>query len=654
MCKITVISEGRSDWRIVNASGGSKACAFAASELRDYLKKISGAELPVTNETPGTPSIVLGLRGDLPDADIAPLPAAAKGYDGFSIAIDRGGNRIVIGGDNERGVVYGVYELLERLGCRWFYPTQDPMDPEIVPHLDVVEFETGAMAVASPIRIRICNATSFFFEIDPVVMKKQLDIAMKARYNGMGWQCDHRTYVGDQYKELMSSGVIDEIEKRGMLFHGPAHSFPHFLPNERYFEKHPEWFGMRDGKRVPQVYGGAQFCWSNTEARKTFIDNAELFVLNSPAIDIFCTLSFDGGPACECPECNKLTPGDLVFLLLNELIERLAVSAPHVRVETSGGYDPVHEPPLHTKANETMRIVWAHWGRHHGMGFDDDRYGWKANLETWRKAAKGGLTLCMYYTDNFATPWISAPYEFVIEGDRRYILEKNVDGIYMLMWPRGYWWNHSLNHHLAGRCFYDAKIAPRELLKDYAIAYFGPKAGPLLLAYYEQWATEIDLPYRVKDDSRECDRAMLAEQRRKWIDPAVEIVKGDPVLSHRVGKVAKLHDAAERLTRAHAMHDEIEKLRAASKWNEASALLEEAKAYTDTLIAHMASLAELEQGLIDRNEVPAFMTMTIKGWIEHEGKAIAAKNAIVRPRGEWEQIDSTDMLPAEVTGQEAE
>lgn len=651
MDKVTIVEKCRSDWRIANISCGSDVCAFAANELRQYLAKISGVELPVGATTGATPSILLGLRADLPEAEASLLVEPAEGHDGFAITVDARSKRIVIAGDNERGVVYGVYELLERLGCRWFYPTQDPQDPELVPKLDIVEFEAGAMSIASPIPTRICNATSFFFDIDPVVMKKQLDIAMKARYNGMGWQCDHRTYVGDQYNELVASGVIGEIKSRGMLFHGPAHSFPHFLPTEPYFEQHPEWFGMRDGKRMPQAYGGAQFCWSNADARKVFVDNAEQFVLHSPAIDIFCTLSFDGGPACKCPECAKSTPGDLIFVLLNELIERLAVSAPHVRLETSGGYDPVHEPPLHTKAHETMRIVWAHWGRHHGMGFDDDSYGWKENLETWRKAAIGGLTLCMYYTDNFATPWISAPYERVIEGDRRYVLDKNVDSIYMLMWPKGYWWNHSLNHHLAGRCFYDASLTPRELLKDYAIHYFGPDAGPLLLAYYAQWADEIELPYRVKDDSTESDRAMLAEQRKKWIEPAVAAVDGDPVLAHRVGKVHKLHDAAERLTEAHRMHDEIEKLRNQGEWDKAKELLDQAKTYTDSLIAHMASLAELEQGLIDRNEVPAFMTMTIKGWIDGEEKAIAAQDTSVRQRGVWEEPDSTTMLPAEVTGQ---
>jgi len=668
--KASIVKNGQSDWRTINMSDSSTVCAFAAGELRWYLAMIGGFELPFADAVDETPSIVLGLRSDICPSEAGSLPEPAAGYDGFALSISE--NRIIIAGNNERGVVYGVYEILERIGCRWFYPTMDPADAEVVPRLDNVELECGTYAVASPIKIRVCNASSFFFDIDPIAMKKQLDLAMKARYNCMGWQCHHNTYVGDQYRELVATGVIGAIEKRGMMLHGPAHSFPHFLPNE-FFDEHPEWFGMMDGKRVKQVFGGRQFCWSNAEARKTFIDNAERFVLGADdvggvsrprtqsgsgdpsykgtAISIFCTLAFDGGPACECPECAKSTPGDLVFQLLNELVERLQVSAPQVMVETSGGYHPVHEPPQVTKAHDKLRIVWAHWGRHHGMGFDDPRYDWLDNLETWRKAAKGGLTLCMYYTDNFATPWISAPYERVIESDRRYILDKGVDAIYMLMWPKGYWWNHSLNHHLAGRCFYDASITTRELLCDYATTYFGPKAGPLLLDYYIEWAENIDLPYRVKDDSRPSDRAMLADQRRKFIDPAIAAVAEDIPYGHRVRKVALLHEAAEKLTEAHRMHDEIEKLRASGDFDAAAKLLEEAKTYTDELIKHMAWLADLDLGLIDRDEVPAFMTMTIKGWIENEEKAIAARDRVVKDRGGWVQVDSTEMLPGEVTGQ---
>lgn len=620
---VTIASRGWSDWMIVEASPENEVCRFAIEELRKYLLMVSGCEFITAHDAGDYAAITVGLRSDLRPEDLALLPASMKGHDGYSLAIEE--NRIVVAGDNERGVVYGIYDLLERIGCRWFYPQQDPSDVEVVPELERVVIETQSRSVASPMSIRIDNPSSFYFEIEPDTMKRQLDAAMKARYNGIGWQCDHRTHVGDQYKEMERTGVIAEMKKRGMLLHGPAHSYPHFMRNE-YFEEHPEWFGERDGKRVKQEIGGAQFCCSNEEARRKFVENAEQFVLDSPGLDIFCTLGFDGGIACACPQCAGTTAADLVVQLMNEVVERLRKSAPHVLVEMSGAYNPVHEPPENTKADDALRVIWAHWGRYHGYGYDDPRYGWIENLETWRKAFPGRLTLCQYYTDNFATPWISAPYPIVLEGDRRYCLDKAVDAVYMLMWPPGYWWNHSLNNYMAGLCYYDFSLNPWDVIRNYALHYFGRDAGPLLAAYLTQWAQNVDLPYHVKDGTTETDRAALDEQRRFWIEPAVEAVKGDPLLSHRVGKVAKLHDLAERLDELHRRHAKISKLREAGDFEKASELIPKARDHAEELLAHMSSLAELNQGLIDKNEVSGFIRLGVTHWIGEEEKAVEAKS----------------------------
>ncbi len=626
MSKVTIASHGWSEWLIVEASPKSPVCRFAVEELQKYLKQISDCELFIAEDAGDYNAITVGLRSDLRPEDLALLPASKPGHDGYSIAIDD--NKIVLAGDTERGAAYAVYDLLERIGCRWFYPQCDPKDVEVVPKLERIVLDSASRSVASPMKIRICNPSSFYFDVHPEMMKPQLDMAMKARYNAIGWQCDHRTPVGDQYREMEAGGVIEEIQKRGMLLHGPGHSFPHFMKNE-YFEDHPEWFGVRDGVRTKQVIGGAQFCWTNAEARKRFIDNAVEFVLASPAIGIFFTVGWDGGPCCECPDCKKSKPANQIFQLMNELAERLAVSAPHVQLETCGCYNPLFDPPEVVKPNEKVRVVWAHWGRYHGFGYGDKRYTLRQNLESWNASVPGRFTLCQYTTDNFATPWISAPYPIVLEEDRAYMIERGIDAIYMLMWSKGYWWNHGLNCYMSGMCYYDASLNPWDVIRDYALHYFGPNAGPLLSVYLTEWAQNVDLPYHVKDGTTESDRAMLDQQRRFYIDPAVEAVKGDPLLEHRVGKVAKLHDLAERLDEFHRRHAKITKLRESGDFEKASELLPKARVYADELLAHMSSLANLDQGLIDKDEVPGFITLGVKNWIAEEEKAVEAKSTVI-------------------------
>src|SRR5690606_203157 len=143
-------------------------------------------------------------------------------------------------------------------------------------------------------------------------------------------------------------------------------------------------------------------------------------------------------------------------------------------------------------------IIWAQWGRYHGVGYDDPAYD-SRNLESWRKAAKGDLIICQYYTDNFAEPWILGPFTKAIESDRRYFMKHGIQDLYMLMWAPGYWWNHSLNGYIAGRCFYDSSLSTGPLLEDYAIHYYGEKAGPLLHKYYSEWAEHIDLSYHLRN-----------------------------------------------------------------------------------------------------------------------------------------------------------
>jgi hypothetical protein len=622
-----IVTGGESDWQILVPSASDPGVDWAAKELRRYLRQITGCELPVTSKQSSSPGIVLGLREKLSGADFVALPRSARGYDGYAIAVqaatDKTPARIVIGGDNGRGVIYGVYDLLERFGCRWFYPTEDPADPEVVPHQATLSLAAGSWAVASPMKYRICNGSEWFFEMQAQPALKQLDWAMKARYNAMGWQADTHTLLEKQYQQLAEFGLLAELKQRDMFLHGPAHCFNLLLRAEDYMTNHPDWFGMRNGKRVPQAFAGAQFCWSNLEARKKFTDNVEAFARRAPQIHILCLVPFDGGQACECDRCKRAGASNLLMLLMSEVIERLKVTRPDLLVETVGGYGPMTDPPDNARIHPDQRVVWAHWGRGYVMGYDDDRYDRKDNLEKWRLASRGGITLCQYYTDNFAEPWVMSPFTVAMEGDRRYFRQKEIDSVYMLMWPRGYWWNHSLNGYLAGRCFYDTSLSPYDLLRDYARQYFGPAAGPLLAEYFEAWARNPELCYRVRGDSRDQDRATLADQRKRLLDPAAKQVADDRVLAYRLNKAEKLHTLAERLMEVHRQRDEIRRLRRAGEFDQARAQLEKSRAYTDEVVALFYTLADLNQGLIERKEVPTFITAGVKNWVAEEQKAIA-------------------------------
>jgi hypothetical protein len=596
---------------------------FAASEFQRYVKQMTGCALPLTQRRQG-PAIVIGLSDNLLEEERKMLPEPREGYDGYRIAVESG--RIIIAGSNARGTVYGVYDLLEHLGCRWFYPAQNTNDPEVIPKQKTLSLRADAWGVSSRFEYRICNASGWFYDVQAPVGLLEVDWAMKNRFNMMGWQADSslsKKSLESQYLKLGEVGALAELEKRGMTIHGPAHSFDQLLNSEAYFKPHPEWFGMRDGKRVPQRFTGAQFCWSNPEARKQFIDNAEAFIRGAPLIHIFCPIPFDGGMACDCPECLKAGASNLLMLLMSELIQRLNHSCPGVLVETVGGYGVAQEPPTNLGIiNPQQRVVWAHWARHHGSGYDDPHYGLRSNLEKWRQAVHNQIDLCQYYTDNFAEPWVMAPFTVAIEGDRKYMLKNGVESFYLLMYPRGYWWNHGLNGYLAGRCFYDAALSPYDLIHDYSRNYFGRQAGELMGDYLEEWGRRCDLSYHIRGEATDEDRAILAQQRSRFLKPALAAVKSDTVLSARVGRVEKLHALAERLMEMQRQREEIRRARKMGHSSQAKDLLQRARKYTDDLLEYFYALADSNEGLIDRNEISGFIKANVKNWIEEEEKSL--------------------------------
>jgi len=219
-----------------------------------------------------------------------------------------------------------------------------------------------------------------------------------------------------------------------------------------------------------------------------------------------------------------------------------------------------------------------------------------------------------------------APFAIALEEDRKYFLQKPIDSVYMLMWPRGYWWNHSLNGYLAGRCFYDVTLNPYDLIHDYARHYYGPQAGALLGPYFEEWARRPNLSYHVRGDSTPAERATLAEQRSKWIAPAIEAAKGEPLLLYRVAKVEKLHTLAERLMDLHRRREEIQELRRAGQFDQAAKLIIAARTQADAVAAMFNALADLKQGLTEHAD-PTFIGGNLRNWIEDESKLVAAKRA---------------------------
>lgn len=95
--------------------------AEAAADLNYHLKRMAGCELEIVpaakaDEVKG-PAVVLG---DLAVKLGAQPQKSSLSKEGFRLRVQA--NLVLIGGESDHGAAFGVYELLERLGCDWVMP----------------------------------------------------------------------------------------------------------------------------------------------------------------------------------------------------------------------------------------------------------------------------------------------------------------------------------------------------------------------------------------------------------------------------------------------------------------------------------------------------------------------------------------------------
>lgn len=598
-----------SGWVIESHSPGSQPTTFAAEELKRYLGSTYDGPVAIGTAKPGDARVAIGLRADLPDALAAHLPDAKDGHDGYAIAIrksDDGRPLWIIGGDDDRGVVYGAYDVLERIGWRWFHPALDPKDPEVEPEAKNPTLDEGRWSFASPMRSRalIWYVGRQLIARNPpsaAELRTQIDWAMKSRYNAL----EHRALEAPP-SEPLRTVLETEAARRGMTLQSPGHNFDLFFPDdEKTFEDHPEWFGQKDGKRRRHDRSGAQFCWTNEEATARFLENATEFVKSRPALGTLTVSALDGGPVkpCECETCAKHPVTDRYLALLNQLTEHLAKEAPDVTVEAIVGYQHVIELPENVTPHEKLRGRFAPWKRNVGRGYSEDAQG--IRLGRWSELFHAQMTAFQYYSDHFAGPALAPPYTVGMKSDRDYIVAIGADGMLNLLYLDGYWWRQTLNAHLAGRGFYDPSSDLDEILEDYARRYHGPDAGPFMVKYYARLAAVPTIGNKSWRLPERRHQRFLRQLRSRHLLPAQKTVGNDAVFRYRLEKAKDWHEVTENAAAA-GMWLRHAKTRFQSGRPGADDMLQKAQERYEQTQALAAKIAASDRGILSPAFAPAY------------------------------------------------
>jgi hypothetical protein len=477
---LVLADKGRTDFSIVLPSKPSPVEKFAASELKRYLKMASGASFPITSK-PGKRFILVCQRDSVPPAIPSPPGISQLSPEGYCLAMRHGGLFVV--GADERGTLYAVYDLLERLGCRWLAPAFSYYQGagEMAPRRETMSLNLAAGVVEKPAlkyrklyveEGRSHNATNLLQMIDWMPKRRFNTLVVPLNYLGQG------RVTWDHWR----AALTPELQKRGLWIEVGGHGYENFLNADmeagHLFERRPEWFGMNEtGQRTGAAR--AVFCTSNEKAAEYFTSNVVRCLADHPEIEIFDFWPPDGAQWCQCPNCKALgAPSDRQALLLAKVSAAVHQTRPAIKFECIAYADCV-APPARTALNTNVLVDFCPIEQDFERQINDPKSARNAaymkQFANWLQCFKGDIGVYSYYRRYF---WQSLPVllPHYMQHDLRFYRDLGARGISSYAEP-GDWAAYELNHYALGQLAWNPEADVDEIIRDFAQARFGPQAA---------------------------------------------------------------------------------------------------------------------------------------------------------------------------------
>ena len=142
--------------------------------------------------------------------------------------------------------------------------------------------------------------------------------------------------------------IPEEYGGRNTLL-GWVHTFSQIeglLPAEKYFQQHPDWYCLYQGKRQDKV---GQLCLTNEPMRRELVRNVLERLRKNPGATMISVSQNDNGRGCQCDRCRELeeregSPSGPVIRFVNAVAEEIEKEFPNVLVETLA-YQYTRKPP---------------------------------------------------------------------------------------------------------------------------------------------------------------------------------------------------------------------------------------------------------------------------------------------------------------------
>lgn len=477
----------------INVSTEADAMTTQAAEtFASYWEKCIGAQ--GEQEKPGDAYRVWIGQEHLPESLAEGLALDTLAEDGVVIATVTERDLVIAGGSS-RGTLNAVYEFFEKyMGVRWL-----ALDYTYIPESPPAEL----------------NRINYRYE--PV---------FEYRYSTYLWM------EGEEFQRYKQAHKWHE---------GPGfacHTFYRYVPPAQYFDEHPEYFSLIDGKRVapkessyeyarkhPEERG--QLCMTNEDVIAIITERIREEARANPDNKYHHVSQMDWLSYCECGQCAAIDKREgshmgSVLYALNRIADTIGKEFPGHGIETLA-YQYTRKPPKHMKPRDNVAIklcsIECDFSRPLNDPKSEENRMFADDIKKWSKIAKR-LHVWNYNVNyrNFQGPY---PNFHVLQPNEAFFAEHNVKGLFeQAAYDRAAEFAY-LRAYVLSKLMWNPYQDTDAIIREFTDLYY-EEAAPYIRQYLdlvEEQFSEKGHFLAFSDDSRWIDYEFV-EQARVLFDKA--------------------------------------------------------------------------------------------------------------------------------------
>ncbi|MEQ6122420.1 DUF4838 domain-containing protein [Reichenbachiella sp. MALMAid0571] len=484
---VDLVKNGKTKYVIVLPNKAHEYEEKAACELKKYLGDISNADFAIINEgqEPIQFGIWIGATSKVTGMTLTKEEILMKNDSG----------QLILSGGDPKSTLNCVYTFLENhLGCRFYSP-----EVEKVPKLQSISIDKYLnYKYQLPITTRTVHSRLFY---------ENEDFA------------DKRKVTHDAFPDYVPTARV--------------HTFHHFVPKEKYYENHPEYYALRNGKRIP-----TQLCLTNKAVLQIVKDTVRVLLENNPTAKVISVSQDDNQQYCQCAACEEIhnkeesASGSMIYF-----VNEVAKEFPDIQISTLA-YQYTRKAPKYIRPEDNVLITLCSIECDRSAPIEEKCDAFTQDLRAWGEKSDN-VRIWDYTTQftNFLAPFpnimtLQPNIKLFRDNSARWIFEQHSNHPSELFELRSY---------LTANLLWNPEISVDSVMQDFLEGYY-EEAGEYVGNYIRTVHQELQKDstfflFLYGDPSQAFDSFLnpdLLHQYDAWFDEAEKLVAEKPEVLDRV------------------------------------------------------------------------------------------------------------------------